>query len=155
MVAGKSASPSVGAAAAARRLLLFSFALPVCCHADAEGGVGFPNTFFREIFPLTCALCLGATDVGNSGKTELDNFGGACLGTFVPGPGLDVRGSGTTVMEWLVLGPLLIGIAGGGREPEDALADQGVILWGCRKAGVAGGAEGCSAGNVPVDEPAA
>jgi hypothetical protein len=152
-VADTSASPSI--AAAGRWLLLpFPLALPAC-HADAEGGIGFPNTFFSETFPLTCAFCLG-TAVGSSGKSELDNFGGAFFGTIVPDPGLDARGSGTTVMDWFVLGPLLLGKAEGGRKPDEALADQGVVRWVCRKAGVAGAADGFTAGRVRgADELAA
>jgi hypothetical protein len=42
-------------------------------------------------------------------------------------------------MDWLVLGPLLLGMAEGGRKPNDPLADQGVVLWAFRKAGVAKG----------------
>ena len=56
---------------------------------------------------------------------------------LTPEGGLEMRGSGTTVMDWLVAGPLLLEMADGGRKPGDPLADQGVVLWGCRKAGAA------------------
>jgi hypothetical protein len=147
VVGGASPSPSVPGAAVRRWLPLFPFPFPAC--QAAVGGVGFPNTFFSETFPLTCALCLVAADVGSSGKSAFDNLGGACLGTFIADPGLDDgRGSGTTVMDWLVLEPPL-GTAGGGRKPEDALADQGVVIWGFLK-GLAWGVTG--AGKVREDD---
>ena len=55
---------------------------------------------------------------------------------FAPEDGLDVRGSGMTVIDWLVLGVVLLGMVDGGRNPDDPLADQGVVLCTCRKAGV-------------------
>jgi hypothetical protein len=128
---GTSTSLSSAAAAGRRLSLPFPFPLPAC-HADAEGGirVAVPNTFFRETFPLTCGFCLGAADVGSSGKSESDNLGGGCFGMVIPDPGCDIRGSEMTVIDWLAPGP-----PEAGWKP-DELADQGVVLWGCRKAGV-------------------
>lgn len=47
--------------------------------AAGGGALLAPRIFLRDTFPLTCGLILAEEEVGSSGNSALDNFGGGAF----------------------------------------------------------------------------